>query len=188
MNFEIKKMEIPSIPEFNFDELKAELQEKTTKYENMLYNDNEITQAKKDRADLNKLKKAINDGRIQKEKEYMAPTTSTAKTTSSAPVTTITTTQPVQEKTKLGDVNFDNKVDSVDASLILAEYAKISTNQNTTFNEKQFTAGDVDGTNVIDSVDASRVLAYYSYTSTGGKLSDMRDWMELTAEAPKKED
>lgn len=117
-------------------------------------------------------------------------TTSTAKTTSSAPVTTTTTTttQPVQEKTKLGDVNFDNKVDSVDASLILAEYAKISTNQNTTFNEKQFTAGDVDETNVIDSVDASKVLAYYSYTSTGGKLSDMRDWLELTAEAPKKED
>ena len=39
----------------------------------MIYNDNEIAQAKKDRADLNKLKKAINDKRIAMEKEYMQP-------------------------------------------------------------------------------------------------------------------
>ena len=73
MDFEITKMEIPSIPEFNFEELKKDLQEKTTKYENIIYNDNEIAQAKKDRADLNKLKKAINDKRIAMEKEYMKP-------------------------------------------------------------------------------------------------------------------
>ena len=73
MDFEITKMDIPSIPEFNFEELKKDLQEKTTKYENIIYNDNEIAQAKKDRADLNKLKKAINDKRIAMEKEYMQP-------------------------------------------------------------------------------------------------------------------
>lgn len=73
MEFEVKKMELPEIPEFNFEELKKDLLEKTTKYENIIYNDNEISQAKKDRADLNKLKKAINDKRIAMEKEYMKP-------------------------------------------------------------------------------------------------------------------
>ena len=73
MDFEITKMEIPEIPEANFEELKKDLQEKVSKYENMIYNDNEIAQAKKDRADLNKLKKAINDKRIAMEKEYMQP-------------------------------------------------------------------------------------------------------------------
>ena len=34
MDFEVKKMEIPAIPEFNFEELKRDIQEKTTKYEN----------------------------------------------------------------------------------------------------------------------------------------------------------
>ena len=73
MDFQITKMQIPEIPEANFEELKNDLQEKVSKYENMIYNDNEIAQAKKDRADLNKLKKAINDKRIAMEKEYMQP-------------------------------------------------------------------------------------------------------------------
>ena len=73
MDFQIMKMQIPEIPEANFEELKKDLQEKVSKYENMIYNDNEIAQAKKDRADLNKLKKAINDKRIAMEKEYMQP-------------------------------------------------------------------------------------------------------------------
>lgn len=73
MDFQITKMQIPEIPEANFGELKKDLQEKVSKYENMIYNDNEIAQAKKDRADLNKLKKAINDKRIAMEKEYMQP-------------------------------------------------------------------------------------------------------------------
>lgn len=73
MDFQITKMQIPEIPEANFEELKKDLQEKVSKYENVIYNDNEIAQAKKDRADLNKLKKAINDKRIAMEKEYMQP-------------------------------------------------------------------------------------------------------------------
>lgn len=73
MDFQITKMQIPEIPEANFEELKKDLQEKVSKYENIIYNDNEIAQAKKDRADLNKLKKAINDKRISMEKEYMQP-------------------------------------------------------------------------------------------------------------------
>ena len=73
MDFTVTKMDIPSIPEFNFEELKEDLLAKTDKYNNILYNDAEIGLAKKDRADLNKLKKAINDERIRREKEYMQP-------------------------------------------------------------------------------------------------------------------
>ncbi|WP_295079015.1 dockerin type I domain-containing protein [Ruminococcus sp.] len=86
-----------------------------------------------------------------------------------------------EEKIKLGDVNFDGQVNAVDASMILAEYARISTEQTPEFSDKQFIAGDVDENGVIDAVDASKVLAYYAYASTGGELDDMRDWMALTA-------
>ena len=65
MDFTITRMEIPSIPEFNFEELKQDLVLKTDKYANIIYDNAEISQAKKDRADLNKLKKAINDERIR---------------------------------------------------------------------------------------------------------------------------
>ena len=38
-----------------------------------MYTDDQIKNAKSDRADLNKLKKALNDERIRCEKEYMQP-------------------------------------------------------------------------------------------------------------------
>ena len=86
-----------------------------------------------------------------------------------------------EEKIKLGDVNFDGKVNAVDASMILSEYAKASTDKSSEFSEKQFTAGDIDENKAINAIDASFVLSYYAYTSTGGELYDMRDWMLLTA-------
>lgn len=86
---------------------------------------------------------------------------------------------PVNDQVKLGDVNFDGEVNAVDASLILAEYARISTNQPAAFTEKQFAAGEVDGNGIIDAADASLVLVYYSYLSTGGELDDMRDWLKV---------
>ena len=88
-----------------------------------------------------------------------------------------------EDKIKLGDVNFDGKVNAVDASMILSEYAKTSTNQAAEFNEKQIAAGDIDENKAINAIDASFVLSYYAYTSTGGKLDDMREWMALTAKS-----
>ena len=87
---------------------------------------------------------------------------------------------PVNDNVKLGDVNFDGEVNAVDASLILAEYARISTKQPAAFTEKQFVAGEVDGNGIIDAADASFVLVYYSYLATGGELDDMREWMKIT--------
>ena len=65
----------------------------------------------------------------------------------------------------LGDTNNDGKVDSVDASAILAEYALLSSNGNGKFNDTQKKAADVDKNGKIDSVDASKVLSYYAYAS-----------------------
>lgn len=84
----------------------------------------------------------------------------------------------IEVKVPLGDVNFDGAVNSVDASLVLAEYAAISTNGTLKFDEKANKAADVNKDEVIDSSDASLVLAYYAYTSTGGTETDMEKWIE----------
>lgn len=77
---EIKQMELRvnevTLPEqiaFNYEELKAELTEKVSIYETMVYTEEQIKDAKEDKANLNKLKKALNDERIRREKEYMQP-------------------------------------------------------------------------------------------------------------------
>lgn len=70
------KVTEPKLPEqilFNYEELKTELTAKVEKYKTLVYTDQEIKQAKADKASLNKLKKALNDERIRREKEYMAP-------------------------------------------------------------------------------------------------------------------
>lgn len=64
---------LPETISFNFEELKAGLLEKVQVYEAMVYSDEQISMAKADRANLNRLKKALNDERIKREKEYMQP-------------------------------------------------------------------------------------------------------------------
>lgn len=73
MQLEVTSYELPSAISFNYEELKNTLMEKCHTYETMVYGDDQIKQAKSDRADLNKLKKALNDERIRLEKEYMIP-------------------------------------------------------------------------------------------------------------------
>lgn len=74
MNFEVK-VQMPKIKPviFNFDELKSDLTTALADFENRVYTEDTIAEAKEDRAKLNKLKKAINDERIAREKEYMQP-------------------------------------------------------------------------------------------------------------------
>lgn len=71
----------------------------------------------------------------------------------------------------LGDVNGDGKVDSSDASLVLAEYAQLSTGKNSVLSETAAKLADLNKDGKIDSSDASMILAYYSHVSTGGKDS-----------------
>lgn len=73
MEFKIEEYQLPAEISFNFEELKTELSDKVKKYELMTYTDDQIKEAKADRANLNKLKKALNDERIRREKDYMIP-------------------------------------------------------------------------------------------------------------------
>ena len=70
MEFKIVKQGQPAALEFNYEELKAEIEEKAKVYEVMVYTDANIADAKNDRATLNKLKTALNDERKRREKEY----------------------------------------------------------------------------------------------------------------------
>lgn len=59
--------------EFNHEELKAELEERLQKYQGLVYTEETVTEAKKDRASLNKFKKALNDKRLEIKRQCMAP-------------------------------------------------------------------------------------------------------------------
>lgn len=73
MELKIEEIKLPEEIKFNFEELKTELTTKAHDYEVMVYTEDQIKEAKSDRANLNKLKKAMNDERIAMEKKYMAP-------------------------------------------------------------------------------------------------------------------
>lgn len=68
----------------------------------------------------------------------------------------------------LGDVNKNDFIDAVDSSMILREYAAMSsTDAKTTLDGDQAAAADVNGDRMVDAVDASAVLGYYAYVSSG---------------------
>lgn len=73
MELKINEVQLPEQITFNYEELKQELTEKVSMYETLVYTDEQIKEAKVDKASLNKLKKALNDERIRREKEYMQP-------------------------------------------------------------------------------------------------------------------
>lgn len=73
------------------------------------------------------------------------------------------------DKVMPGDINNDGFVDSDDASLILGEYALLSTGNNGEFSDEERTKADTNYDNSINAVDATNTLSYYAYLST---LSD----------------
>ena len=75
MELKVKDYQLPAEILFNFEELKAEIAEKVEVYSTTVYTDDQIKAAKADKANLNRLKKALNDERIRREREYMAPFT-----------------------------------------------------------------------------------------------------------------
>lgn len=68
-------------------------------------------------------------------------------------------------KAPRGDVNGDGFIDAVDASTVLAEYARLSSNKKGTFTAEQNTAADFNGDGKVDAVDASAILAKYASLS-----------------------
>ena len=61
--------------EWNFDELKQEVTKKAGDYMNLVYNDDQIKEAKKDRASLRKFNAVLDDKRKEIKKQIMAPYT-----------------------------------------------------------------------------------------------------------------
>lgn len=73
MELRVNEITVPESISFNYEELKKEISAKAHQYALAVYSDEQIKLAKSDRATLNKLKKALNDERIRREKEYMQP-------------------------------------------------------------------------------------------------------------------
>jgi len=73
MELQIKPYEKAAPIEWNFEELKKELASRVEQYKTLQYTPEQIASAKTDRAALNSLKKALNDERIRREKEFMEP-------------------------------------------------------------------------------------------------------------------
>lgn len=73
MELNVQPYSMPEPIVFNYEELKNWLTEKTASYKTLVYTDEQIKEAKADRANLNKLKDALNDERIRREREYMTP-------------------------------------------------------------------------------------------------------------------
>lgn len=109
-----------------------------------------------------------------------ASTTTTKTTTTSTTISTTTTTTtsstPI-ESVKLGDVNDDNKITPVDASLTLLTYAKKQTQSDSNagfegLTSSQIAAADVNKDNRITPVDASLILGYYSHLQTDNNFGN----------------
>lgn len=73
MELKMGELNVPEKISFNYLELKNEIITKCADYEKMVYTEDKIKEAKSDKAQLNKLKKALNDERIKQEREYMKP-------------------------------------------------------------------------------------------------------------------
>lgn len=73
MELKVVAVATPEAPSFNYEELRDELLQKASMYASVVYTEDQIKEAKADRASLNRLKKALNDERIRREKDYMKP-------------------------------------------------------------------------------------------------------------------
>lgn len=73
MEVKINQVNLPEKITFNYEELKRQVADKLEYYKSVVYTENQVKDAKTDRANLNKLKKALNDERIRQEKAYMQP-------------------------------------------------------------------------------------------------------------------
>ena len=64
---------IPSVIEFNFEELKNEIESNLVKYKNLVVTEDSVRQAKSDKADLNKFITALEDSRKEVKRRCLEP-------------------------------------------------------------------------------------------------------------------
>ena len=67
------KKSLPQAIEFNYPQLKAWIESSLEKYEGRAVTEDGIKDGKADRADLNRVKKALDDARLQTKREYLKP-------------------------------------------------------------------------------------------------------------------
>lgn len=72
------------------------------------------------------------------------------------------------------DVNSDGVIDSVDASMVLKEYATLSCDNPATFTNTQKYVADANNDGKIDSIDSSRILKVYTANSSGNEVPAIR--------------
>lgn len=71
MELRVEPVTFPEAIRFNYEEMKAEITSSTEVYKNLVYTDDQIDDAKKKRAELNKWIKVLNDERIKIKKECL---------------------------------------------------------------------------------------------------------------------
>lgn len=99
MELKVKSFTIPEVIEFNYEELKKEIAERTEKYVNLVYTEEQIREAKKDVALLRKFTKVLSDERIRVKKECMKAV------------------EPFEAKVKELCAIVDNSIDAVDKQI-----------------------------------------------------------------------
>lgn len=73
MELRIEPITMPEVIEFNFEELKEQVTKKVAMYKNLVYTDDQVKEAKADRASLNKFVKTLSDERIRVKKQCLKP-------------------------------------------------------------------------------------------------------------------
>lgn len=73
MELKVKSYTLPEALEFNYEELKSEITERVSQHTNLVYTNDQITDAKKDVAMLRKFTKALSDERIRIKKDFLKP-------------------------------------------------------------------------------------------------------------------
>lgn len=73
MELKIKPITLPEALEFNFEEIKAEIEGMVAHYKGLVYTDEQIKDGKKDVANLRKFSKALSDERIKVKKQCLQP-------------------------------------------------------------------------------------------------------------------
>lgn len=68
----------------------------------------------------------------------------------------------------LGDINFDDKITAVDASIVLSYYAYASVMNDAYMDEEQFYRADINRDGKITAVDSASILSYYALSAVDG--------------------
>ena len=73
MQLEVSEIKALEPIKFNFEQLKQEITTKVENYKNIVYSEENIKEAKADRANFNKLAKALNDEKIRVKNTVLEP-------------------------------------------------------------------------------------------------------------------